>query len=169
MQHRENELSEQKIRFLINISHELRTPLTLVYAPLRRLVREENTPEIIKPLLALMYKHVMNMKNMIDMVLDIRKIEMTGDTTLNRQNVEINHWLQQLSDGFMPEAEARGVRIVFTPGEEVKTMNIDSNRCEKVVMNLMMNALKFSDEGMVVELKSQWLGNRVRISVEDLS
>lgn len=167
MQHRENELSEQKIRFLINISHELRTPLTLVYAPLRRLVREENTPEIIKPLLALMYKHVMNMKNMIDMVLDIRKIEMTGDTTLNRQNVEINHWLQQLSDDFMPEAEARGVRIVFTPGEEVKTMNIDSNRCEKVVMNLMMNALKFSDEGMVVELKSQWLGNRVRISVED--
>ena len=167
MQHRENELSEQKIRFLINISHELRTPLTLVYAPLRRLVSDEQVPQLFRPLLSLMYKHVRNMKNMIDMVLDVRKMEMTRDIILNCCIVDINECLQQLIDDFLPEAEARGVTLVFRPAREVEPMTLDRERCEKVVMNLLMNALKFSEEGMEIVVASQWLGNRVRVSVED--
>ena len=167
MQHRENALSEQKIRFLINISHELRTPLTLVYAPLRRLVHDEQTPEWLRPLLALMYKHVKNMKNMIDMVLDVRKMEMTQDVALNRRPVNMNECLQQLTDDFVPEATARGMRIVFAPDTQVESLNLDRDRCEKVVMNLLMNALKFSEEGMVITVATKWLGDRIRVSVED--
>ena len=167
MQHRENELSEQKIRFLINISHELRTPLTLVYAPLRRLVSDEHLPQSLRPLLLLMYKHVRNIKNMIDMVLDVRKMEMTRDITLNCCKVDMNECLQQLTDDFRPEAEARGVVLIFRPDHEVEPTTIDCDRFEKVVMNLLMNALKFSEEGMEIVVASHWLGERVRIVVED--
>jgi signal transduction histidine kinase/DNA-binding response OmpR family regulator/ligand-binding sensor domain-containing protein len=167
MQHRENELSEQKIRFLINISHELRTPLTLIYAPLRRMIHDVQTPQLLRPILTLMYKHVKNMKNMIDMVLDVRKMEMSQEDRLRRRPVDMNQLLMQLTDDFIPEAENRGITIRCVTDPAVQTLNIDNDRCEKVIMNLLMNALKFSDEGTVVKVTSCWLEDKIRISVED--
>lgn len=166
MQRRENELSEQKIRFLINVSHELRTPLTLIYAPLRRLLKDENTPKVLKPVLTLMYKHVKNMKNMIDMVLDVRKMEKNSDM-LNLINHHFNNWVQEVADDFSFEFEARNIQLIITKDERITDISFDRERCNKVLSNLLMNAIKFSDAGSTVTITTELLDSKVKVCVTD--
>jgi signal transduction histidine kinase/DNA-binding response OmpR family regulator len=166
MQRRENELSEQKIRFLINVSHELRTPLTLIYAPLRRLLKDDNTPKILKPVLTLMYKHVRNMKNMIDMVLDVRKIEMNSDT-LKLNTHDFNKWMLNITDDFAFEFEARNIHLNIKTDEKITQISFDSDRCDKVLSNLLMNAIKFSEAGSTVTVSSALFETCVRVTVAD--
>jgi len=166
MQRRENELSEQKIRFLINVSHELRTPLTLIYAPLRRLLKDENTPKVLKPVLTLMYKHVKNMKNMIDMVLDVRKMEKNSDM-LNLSSHHFNNWVQEVADDFSFEFEARNIQLIITKDERITDISFDRERCNKVLSNLLMNAIKFSDAGSTVTIKTELLDSKVKVCVTD--
>ena len=67
---------EEKINFLTNISHELRTPLTLICAPLKRIINHESgSDREVEKLLVPIYKQAHQMKNIIDMVLDVRKLE----------------------------------------------------------------------------------------------
>lgn len=166
MQRRENDLSEQKIRFLINVSHELRTPLTLIYAPLRRLLTDDNTPKILKPVLTLMYKHVRNMKNMIDMVLDVRKIEKNSDS-LNLKSHNFNDWMLGVTDDFAFEFEARNIHLHINRDEKIAQISFDRNRCDKVLSNLLMNAIKFSTDGSTVCVTSELRESCVRVTVAD--
>lgn len=85
-----------KVRFLINISHELRTPLTLIYAPLKRILKTigpEN--EQYLPLKAI-YRQSQRMKALINMVLDVRKMEV-GESKLHMQPYSFNTWIEQVS------------------------------------------------------------------------
>lgn len=166
MQKHEQELAEQKIRFLINISHELRTPLTLVYAPLRRMLKDEATPAFFRPLLTLMYKHVKNMKNMIDMVLDVRKMEIKHET-LNRAPYQVNEWIQNITEDFVFELQSKQLQLHLQTDERIQTVSFDRDRCDKVLSNLLMNAIKFSNEGGSITVSSVWLENKIRISVSD--
>lgn len=166
MQKHEQELSEQKIRFLINISHELRTPLTLIYAPLQRLLREEQVPDVFRPLLTLMYKHVKNMKNMIDMVLDVRKMEMKHER-LNRTPNDVNTWIKAVSDDFLFELQSKKLSLQIESDDRIQTLSFDRERCDKVLSNLLMNAIKFSEEGSKIIVQSLLLEDKIRISVID--
>lgn len=166
MQKHEQELSEQKIRFLINISHELRTPLTLVYAPLRRLLNDDATPALLRPLFTLMYKHVRSMKNMIDMVLDVRKMEMKREI-LNRESYQVNKWVQNVTDDFIFEFQSKQLQLQLKLDDRIQMMSFDRDRCDKVLSNLLMNAIKFSNEGGNVTVTSEWLENKIRITVSD--
>lgn len=166
MQKHEQELSEQKIRFLINISHELRTPLTLVYAPLRRLLNDDATPALLRPLFTLMYKHVRSMKNMIDMVLDVRKMEMKREI-LNRESYQVNKWIQSVTDDFIFELQSKQLQLHLKLDDRIQMMSFDRDRCDKVLSNLLMNAIKFSNERGNVTVTSEWLENKIRITVTD--
>ena len=70
-----NKMYEEKIIFLTNISHELRTPLTLICAPLKRIINQESVKKDVEKLLVPIYKQAYQMKSIIDMVLDVRKLE----------------------------------------------------------------------------------------------
>ncbi len=75
-----NKMYEEKINFLTNISHELRTPLTLICAPLKRIINKESDKQDVEKLLVPgIYKQAYQMKNIIDMVLDVRKLKKEKD------------------------------------------------------------------------------------------
>ena len=148
------------------MSHELCTPLTLIYAPLRRLLKDENTPKVLKPVLTLMYKHVKNMKNMIDMVLDVRKMEKNSDM-LNLINHHFNNWVQEVADDFSFEFEARNIQLIITKDERITDISFDRERCNKVLSNLLMNAIKFSDAGSTVTITTELLDSKVKVCVTD--
>lgn len=166
MQHKEREISEQKVKFLINISHELRTPLTLVYSPLRRILIDENISENLKPTLNLMYKHVKNMKNTIDMVLDVRKMEFNSDT-LKLKKHRVNDWIKQVIDDFNLELNDKQISIQYDLDQNIQELVFDEEKCVKVLSNLLMNAIKFSDLNSTISIKSTLLENGVRIAVSD--
>ena len=93
MKEHEQKIYEEKIRFLINISHELRTPLTLIYAPLKRLLNNTHFEENVQKQLTGIYKQTKQMKNIINMVLDVRKMEV-GQDKLQIHPHPLNEWIR---------------------------------------------------------------------------
>lgn len=167
MKEHEQAIYEEKVRFLINISHELRTPLTLIYAPLKRLLSggRITDPEARQQLSGI-FKQSGQMKSIINMVLDIRKMEVGGDS-LQIEPYPLNEWLRALSDDFRNEFEANGIHLVLQPDDRVGDIPFDASKCEIILSNLLINALKFSLQDTTVILSTCLMDGIVRISVID--
>lgn len=166
MKEHEEEVNKEKIRFLINISHELRTPLTLVYAPLKRLLQNKNFDDETFKQLTGIYKQTKQMRNIINMVLDARKMEV-GKDKLYLQQHAFNEWVRNIVEDFRNEFENKGIEIQYDLNEEVRTVVFDANKCEIVLSNLLMNALKFSDENTVVLIQTMLDNGFARVLIKD--
>lgn len=163
----ERQTYEDKVRFLINISHELRTPLTLVYTPLKRLLTSGEVKD--EPLLRQLngiFRQTRRIRDIINMVLDIRKMEV-GSETLHIRNQNMNSWLQEVGEDFSPEFRARNIRLVYELDTAVGEVSFDAPKCEIVLSNLLINALKFSEPDTCITLSSRLMPEGVRISVSD--
>ena len=164
----EKELYEEKVRFLINISHELRTPLTLIYAPLNRILRALTSTDANYLPLKNIYKQSQRMKSLLDMVLDLRKMEV-GIHNLQICPQPLNQWIQEVVAGFVGEGEARKVCFNFRLDERIAEISFDKDKCEIILTNLLINALKHSPEDTAVVVQTELLADRefVRISIID--
>lgn len=163
-----NKMYEEKINFLTNISHELRTPLTLICAPLKRIIDKETDKKDIDKLLVPIYKQAYQMKNIIDMVLDVRKLE-EGKEVLHILPHSLNEWICSVGDKFAHEFEIKGIKLQYELDEHIKKVSFDKHKCEFVLSNFLMNALKFSEPDTVTTISSHLSeeGDRVRVSVKD--
>lgn len=163
----EQKIYEEKISFLINISHELRTPLTLIYAPLKRILNQGNIKnDMLFAQLSDIFKQTRRIKNIINMVLDVRKME-TGGDTLNIHSQQINSWIRSVADDFINECNVHQIQLRYDLDETVDEVPFDPFKCEVVLSNLLMNALKFSKPNTTITLSSKRQENSVRISVSD--
>ena len=88
MKEHEQQVYEEKVRFLINISHELRTPLTLIYAPLNRMLKSLSTEDTQYLPIKAIYRQAQRMKNLINMVLDGGWRKQIADTTVCSQSMD---------------------------------------------------------------------------------
>lgn len=166
MKEHEEEVNKEKIRFLINISHELRTPLTLIYAPLKRLLKNKKFEDDTQRQLTGIYKQTKQMRNIINMVLDARKMEV-GQNRLYLQQHPLNEWIKNITEDFRYEFENKGIDIRYELDDQIKNIVFDANKCEIVLSNLLMNALKFSNENTEVTIKTEIRNNNVQVLVKD--
>lgn len=168
MKEHTNRMNEEKVHFLINISHELRTPLTLIYAPLKRILDKKgwNDPEMMKGQLAGIYKQVLDMRNTINMVLDMNSLKETK-TALHKTPYQLNEWIVSVAKDFESELEARNIRIKYQLDENIRQVTFDGAKCTTVLSNLLMNALKFSPTDTTITVSSQLEEGKVRIRVAD--
>lgn len=163
-----NKMYEEKINFLTNISHELRTPLTLICAPLKRIINRESDGKEVEKLLVPIYRQAYQMKSIIDMVLDVRKLE-EGKDMLHILPHSLNEWIRTVGDKFAGEYNVKGIKLEYELDEQIKKVPFDKNKCEFVLSNFLMNALKFSESGTTTTIittlseEKDW----VRISVRD--
>lgn len=168
MKEHEQQVYEEKVRFLININHELRTPLTLIHAPLKQML-DSLTPDDEKyNTLQSICKQSDRMKKLLDMVLSVRKMEV-GQSTLNAEEVELNPWAEQLIADFRPEAGARGIDLRYQSAEGVANLCFDKDKCTTILTNLLINAIKYSPDHsrITVSVSLAENGKRVRIAVSD--
>lgn len=170
MQEHIHKINEEKIHFLINISHELRTPLTLIYAPLKRLLDKNNPdkPETIKGQLSNIYRQVLNMRNTINMVLDINSLkEIQG--ALHKTPQRLNEWVRTVAKDFESELESRNIRIDYQLDKAIQYVRFDESKCTTVLSNLLMNALKFSSPHTTITLSTCLTedNTKARVSVSD--
>lgn len=168
MKEHEQQVYEEKVRFLINISHELRTPLTLIHAPLKRLL--QSIPDADKNFLPLkgIYNQAQRMRNLINMVLDVRKMEV-GQSNLLLKPHFLNKWIHLIANDFEMEVTARNIKISYALDEEIGEISFDENKCEIVLTNILSNALKYSPDCTEIRIISQLdrENQKVRISVID--
>jgi len=168
MQEHTNQMNEEKIHFLINISHELRTPLTLIYAPLKRILDKHkwNDPERLKGQLSGIFKQVLDMRNIINMVLDMNSLKETK-SALHKTSHQLNEWIVSVSKDFENELEARNIRLNYQLDPQIQQVVFDGSKCTTILSNLLMNALKFSPANTTITLSSREIDGRARISVTD--
>ena len=168
MKEHEQQVYEEKVRFLINISHELRTPLTLIHAPLSRILKSLSPEETQYLPIKAIYRQSQRMKNLINMVLDVRKMEV-GESKLQIQPHYLNKWIEHVSQDFTSEGEAKNVRIRYQLDPQIETVSFDKDKCEIILSNLLINALKHSPQDTEITITSELLANEgsVRISIID--
>lgn len=167
MKEKEKDIYEQKVRFLINISHELRTPLTLIHAPLKRILQNMSpqNPDFLP--LGRIYRQSEKMKELIDMVLDLRKME-TGTSNMHFELYPMNEWIENTVGDFYDEGKARGIQIVTELDPQIWAVCFDKEKCTIVLTNFLMNAIKHSPEGGTIRVASRLAEDgKVRISVSD--
>ena len=168
MKEHEQQVYEEKVRFLINISHELRTPLTLIHAPLSRILKSLSAEDTQYLPIKAIYRQSQRMKNLINMVLDVRKMEV-GESKLQIQPYALNQWIEHVSQDFISEGEAKNVRIRYQLDPHIDTVSFDKDKCEIILSNLLINALKHSPQDAEITITSELLSekNSVRISIID--
>jgi signal transduction histidine kinase len=162
-------LDEEKSRFTANVHHELRTPLTLVLAPLEAMLAGDFGPvaEPQRGYLATMHANALRLLELINNLLDLAKIE-SGQLRIARRRVRLGGRVLELVAGAKPLAARKGVALRARGLEELPEICIDPNALEKVIVNLLGNALKFTDAGGWIEVSgAATAAGGLRLAVED--
>ena len=150
---RRQELDELKTRFFTNISHELRTPLTLIVGPLDELLHNAAPPDAAR--LAeqhtLMRRHAARLLELINQLLDIARLE-AGQLRLRASVLDLRAFVLSHVAAFDSLAAARGLQLHATVPPDELPACVDSDQLEKVLTNLLGNALKFTPAGGQVRL-----------------
>lgn len=166
MREHEKKTYEEKIRFLINISHELRTPLTLIYASLKRILNGEVKPNDIPEYLRGAYKQADQMKDIINIVLDARRMEV-GQEVLRISSHPLHEWIKEVADTFQTASKAKEIEISYSFDERIQCVAYDDTKCRVVLSNLIMNALKYSSNNTHIIIKTVRTDESIQVFVQD--
>jgi signal transduction histidine kinase len=144
------ELDRAKTTFFSNVSHELRTPLTLMLGPIEDELREH--PET-RPRLELAHRNALRLLKLVNTLLDFSRIE-AGRVQLVYEPTDLAAYTKELSEGFRLAIENAGLKFIVDCPAAPEPMSLDRDVWEKVVLNLLSNALKFTLLGSItVELR----------------
>ena len=168
MKEHEQQAYEEKIRFLININHELRTPLTLIHAPLKQLIEQFPAKDARYRVLQNIARQSERMKNLLNMVLDVRKMEVS-QSTLHIESINLEKWLEEVVEDFIPESTQKHITLTRQLSAGIESFYCDKEKCTTIITNLLINAIKYSNEGGEINIITSLSEkkDRVRISVSD--
>lgn len=159
------ELTQEKMRFFTAITHEIRTPLTLLLTPIESLIKSFSE-ERAKQLLPIMQRNGNELLNLINQILDFRKLEQ-GRSKLELSRGDVMEYIRSASSPFKAVANKKHIQFgVETEGELY--MFFDTDKMQRILYNLLGNAFKFTPEGgwvKVVAKKSS--DSYLSISVSD--
>ncbi|HEX4265357.1 MAG TPA: ATP-binding protein [Verrucomicrobiae bacterium] len=162
------ELDQIKSRFFANISHELRTPLTLLLAPLETLMQRFNhsfdgeTREVLDT----MHSNGMRLLKLINDLLDLVRLE-SGRLEVKHEPLDVSDFVKGLASAARQVADDKRLRLETIIDPELGAVAADRDKLEKIVLNLVFNALKFTPAGGRVELRAQKKDDLFVITVSD--
>lgn len=151
----EEQLTDYKLEFFTNISHEFRTPLTLIQVSLEKLheklmaIKEEYPSMHLQGLnapLSTLDKNSRRMSRLIDELLTFRKVE-KNKFVLYPEPTDVIAFIREGYENFKDEAVSKHLTYEFSTNRKTFEMNVDRNALDKIVNNLISNALKYTREG----------------------
>jgi signal transduction histidine kinase len=162
------ELDRLKSRFFANISHELRTPLTLLLSPLEMLLQRfaGKLDTGVHDLLLTMHANGMRLLKLINDLLDLIRLE-AGRMEIKSAPLEVADFIKGLASAARQVAEDKHVKLETYTDLRLGVAAVDSDKLEKVVLNLLFNALKFTPAGGRVELRAEKQDEEIVFIVSD--
>ena len=156
------QMDQLKSRFFANISHEFRTPLNLILAPLHK-----NKFPIPAWELEMMGRNAKRLLRLVNQLLDLAKLEV-GLVQLENRYINVFKFIGEIAYSFTPLADSRQIRLVIDIPERDFVTYLDPDKLEKIIYNLLSNALKFTPGGGVVTIQlSEYKSDFLCISVSD--
>ncbi len=140
-----------KSAFLANMSHEIRTPMNAILG-FTRLLPDVDDEETRKKFLAIIDENGTHLLSLIDDIVDLSRIE-AGVLTLSKRPFSVNELLNEVVASFSNDDKVKSMQLHILlqkiPGEEDLAIQADRTRIKQVLINLMSNAIKFTDRGYV--------------------
>ncbi len=159
---------QAKTEFVGTVSHELRTPLTSIKGALDLMNSGVlgDVPEKMQSPIKIAQRNAIRLSAMVEDLLLLQRID-AGRLDFTFERVELNTFLQDVVDRFLPFADYKGVTVRKTVADEDFFVDCDEKRIEQVISNLLSNAAKFSESGGKITVGLERFGNYARISVAD--
>lgn len=144
------ELNDYKLQFFTNIAHEFRTPLTLILGPVASLLNKITDPDA-KNQLKTIHSNSVRLQKLIEELIQFRKIE-SGKETLEVSSIDLVPFTQQIVESFQQYATERDIHLEFHPEPDSLPALADTRKVEKILINLISNAIKYSSKGGIVSV-----------------
>jgi two-component system sensor histidine kinase ResE len=163
---RERKLEHLRREFVGNVSHELRTPLSYLQGYTEALIDDMvEDPVEKKKYLNIILEETLRLRRLVNELLDLTQIE-TGHINLKKDKISIRHLTERVIKKVTPIAEQKGI-ILKTEFEELPLVMADEDRIEQVLINLIDNALRYSEDGKEILIKARTNEGGVMVSVKD--
>jgi len=161
------ELDRLKSQFFANVSHELRTPLTLILSPTENLLRNaKELPDDVKAVLRLVRDNGLRLLRLINDLLELARLE-DGRSRVKCESIDLGAFVPGIVDSVRRLASDKGVAMNFHGAKPKLITKADYSRLEKVLLNLLMNAVKFTDKGDKIDVRLGEEDNYAVVEVED--
>ena len=165
---RAEHVARLKSEFLNQVSHELRTPLAVIIGYIECITDglygeiESKHQEILQ----IVAKQSSHLKNMIDQILIFSRLE-ANKQSLRVEEFPVSNIFDDLRDTFDFLCRQKGLELRWELSKEVNTLNTDPERFKEIVSNLLQNAIKYTDRG-VISVRLNWLTSQtVALDVSD--
>lgn len=162
-----NEANRLKSHFISNVSHELRTPLNVIMSVIQLIKHKSHDYDnMFADKLDLIDVNCNRLLRLMNNLLDIEKFEV-GNISLDLKNVNIVDLIETVVLSTIPLIRSKGLSIVFDTTDEEVIMSVDADKIERVVLNLISNAIKFSKINGVINVNIIKNNDNLRIIVKD--
>lgn len=161
------ELSRMKIDFFTNVSHDFKTPMSLIIGPLSSLLMEVKSPGLKKQL-SLIQKNALHLNALIQQVVGLERMDGMTANSLMLSQVEIVEFCRSIFSVYEQGFAAKQIRTQFATNVEALVMQLDVQKTESILNNLISNALKYTGAGGEVILQLAAMAEQgVQISLSD--
>jgi len=158
--------------FLANISHELKTPLNVIYSTIQlfdmycKVGSLDEKKDAILKYINSMRQNCYRLSKLINNIVDLSKIE-AGFFELNLSNNNIVEIIEEIVNSVTAYTDVKGLNIIFDTNIEEKIIACDPEKIERIVLNLISNAIKFSNIGNEIYVNIKDKNEFIEISVKD--
>ncbi len=163
------EIDRAKTTFFSNVSHEFRTPLTLMLSPLEEVLSQadDHLPPQQRSLLDIAHRNGQRLLKLVNTLLDFARIE-AGRVTATYEPLDLVALTSDLASSFRSTVEKAGLGLTIETEPLPQQVHVDRDMWEKIVLNLLSNAFKFTfDGGIAVSIKASCDGAAAEIAVRD--
>lgn len=148
---KDKEIYQSKIEFFTHIMHEIRTPLTLILAPLENIMQSTGSVKDVLPQLQTIEKNGKRLLTLVNQLMDFRKAD-AGSMNLTLTETNISALLLNICQRFQLTAQMQHIEMVTTLPDIPCYARIDKEAFNKIVSNLLSNALKFTENHIWIDL-----------------
>lgn len=150
------------------VYHDMRGPLGNVYTSLEAIksLLDDDVDPSIKSLLELASRAERQVRRMVDALLDVQRLEQ-GGKLVNRENTGLSLLINRAVSQVQPQATDKNIRLRMALADDVPLLYIDNDMIERVIINLLDNAIKYTPEGGMVTLSTASAPNEVYVRIKD--
>ena len=163
----EQRVNAMNMSFFANIAHEFRTPLTMIAGPVGQFAKSASLDTEERNLLSVAQRSIQRMFKLVNQLMDFNKLE--NDTLrLSVENLDVVKAMNDICDTFEFNAKEKGITISrFGMEEGVLMAWTDGDKLEKIVSNLLSNALKFTPKGGHIDVSLDVADDKVKVTIAD--